>query len=90
MSRFINADDLNGAVLKCQEEPFTKDTVYALTDLIPNIDLVRCRDCSYWEYNGYKTDNGDLLGFCNLNDQPIWDCDYCSYGQRRKSDEEIS
>ena len=49
MNKYINTDELNKAVEKCQDEPFTKDTVYAITELLPSAD-VRENTHGEWEY----------------------------------------
>ena len=39
------------------------------------VEVVRCKDCEYWECNDCKNDNH---GYC-----PISENDYCSRGERK-------
>lgn len=39
MSKYINTEELNKAISKCKDEPFTKDTLYAITELLPSVEL---------------------------------------------------
>ena len=69
MNKYINTDELNKAVEKCQDEPFTKDTVYAITELLPSADVVMCKDCKKQNECGLYVDS-----------EPEW---FCADGERR-------
>lgn len=69
MSRYIDADefemliDLHGA--------------YSIKD-VPYIDLVRCKECRYWNTKGCR----DGVGECEWAYYMTKPNDYCSYGER--------
>ena len=44
--------------------------------------LVRCKDCKHRYMDGEVTH----FYWCRLNERPVDDTDYCSWGERRKND----
>lgn len=46
------------------------------------VKVVYCRDCEYFDTNGYVKN----AGMCNYHESVMRGNDYCSYGER-KSDE---
>jgi hypothetical protein len=49
------------------------------------VEVVRCKDCVWWEHNTY----GSLIGRCEnprngLVNEYTDDTDYCSYGERKQ------
>ena len=47
----------------------------------PLVEVVRCKDCKYW--NKEKSDEVKDFGYCKCNDEYFTDTDYCSYGERK-------
>lgn len=78
MSRYIDADALKyyGNHLDDKYEAMYHDAqwVYRFQiDSAPSIDIVRCRECKYYEA---KED------WCYWRDEAITAYDFCSYGER--------
>lgn len=75
MSKYIEADalkvNMRGAFIDHIEE-FRAITI---VDDAPSIDIVRCKDCKYWNYE---------MSGCKRNPSVVaWrDNDFCSYGER--------
>ena len=65
MSRYIKTDDAIEAIRR-------ERNIKALLS-IPNIDIVRCAECKYYEA---KED------WCYWRDEAITADDFCSYGER--------
>lgn len=80
MSKYINADELNKAVEQCADEPFTKDTVYALTDLVPSEDIVHCEECEFWGVYDEPIKHC-RKGMLRL---PVYGWEYCCKGKRKE------
>ena len=79
MSRYIDADKLN---IDFYDEYEAEDDEYTYRyvsehqiDTAPSIDIVRCRECKWW--------NCEMSG-CKRNPSVVaWrDDDFCSYGER--------
>lgn len=72
---YVSRQYLKEAISRCQDEPFTKDTVYAITELMPSADVVevvRCKDCKY---------RAKGLPYCAY----FGETDFCSYGERKET-----
>lgn len=65
-------DDGQKVIAKIKEIPLAQ---------IPIDDIVRCKDCIKSE----KTDRFDMR-YCQLYHDRVWEDDYCSYAERRKSE----
>ena len=58
-----------------QEAELIRDKVKEM----PMVDIVRCKDCKYWEYD---VDND--VGFCVRTEECDWTADdFCSKGEKR-------
>lgn len=79
MSRYIDADALKKTIDKEIYRHDTIDHVFQIINNAPSIDIVRCQECKYYEA---KED------WCYWRDEAITADDFCSYGERRASDEE--
>lgn len=71
------------SVLKKQDfQDFSPDDVLYAIDNTPNVDaveVVRCKDCKYWEDNKYCA--------TRVIDNETEPNDYCSWGQKREDKE---
>ena len=68
-------DDLVGY---CEMEHTKQGTIYHL-QIVVDGEIVRCKDCKYWEY---EVDND--VGFCVRTEDCDWNADdFCSKGVRR-------
>lgn len=84
--RLIDADELKGKAFADPDDGeyfvYCQDIDEAPTvDAIP---VVRCRDCEYL-VNAAVNANGFLI--CGVSDMEITTEDFCSHGERRKSNE---
>lgn len=77
MSRYIDADHAEFRLQCCgtYHGVIAFDTVKAVLNDAPSIDIVRCQDCKYWVYNF----NGCARNPCT---EPWYATDFCSYGER--------
>ena len=69
-------------VLKWKEELF--EVVGEIEDMKPAVEMVRCKDCIYWEKGK------DYTPYCNHIGNMMTDTteeDYCSMGERRTDDD---
>ena len=75
MSRYIDADEFledNKEFADREiEHPRYQETVRELIDEAPSIDIVRCKECKYYEAD-----------WCYWRDEAITADDFCSYGER--------
>ncbi len=74
--RLIDADEL----IKDRVE---NDPVRIAAECAPTVDVVRCRDCKYFE----KAECIDGFLICPASGMEIHENDYCSYGERRSQDD---
>lgn len=79
--RLIDAD-----TLEIELESAGHLSVYLenLIDSLPTIDavpVVRCKDCI-----DYEPELGTNLGWCPVCSFVRWDDDFCSYGERKETD----
>ena len=84
MSRYIDADALikdtwfvliKGENIDDIAEQIIRQCKRIVKDA-PSIDIVRCRECKYWDEENH---------WCNIRDSYGWDykpTDFCSYGER--------
>ena len=66
----------------------------AILKAIPTIDavpVVRCRECKRWDTDAdsYGKDDGPK-GMCMKFFEDTYSDDYCSYGQQKEADHEVS
>lgn len=75
MSRYIDADALNIYNISPADGFMVMGVTEEDIDLAPSIDIVRCQDCKYWNYE---------MSGCKRNPSVVaWrDNDFCSYGER--------
>lgn len=79
-----------------------REIIFKITDegeLIPMAEVVRCKDCKWWEPHtqcGFDYDNDEYNDYCGLlvPDDDYYAFtrkanDFCSYGERREDDEEV-
>ena len=68
-------DDMVGY---CDMEHTKQGTIYHLQVVVDG-EIVRCKDCKYWDY---EVDND--VGFCTRTEDCDWDADdFCSKGEKR-------
>lgn len=48
------------------------------------VEVVRCKDCKYWQRNSGFTDSPN--GFCFNHHMMTNGCDFCSYGKKKVSE----
>ena len=70
-----------------------KDTMYCI-DNMPSAnvaEVVRCRECKRWDTDAdsYGKDDGPK-GTCMKFFEDTYSDDYCSYGQRKEADHDVS
>ena len=77
MSRYIDADHAEFRLQCCgtYHGVIAFDTVKAVLNKAPSIDIVRCQDCKHWVHNF----NGCSRNPCT---EPWYATDFCSYGER--------
>lgn len=80
MSRYIDADHAEFRLQCCgtYHGVIAFDTVKAVLNDAPSIDIVRCKECKHW----HKWSDWEM--FCGHFDGGIGSDadDYCSYGER--------
>ena len=74
MSRYIDADALCNELGEVNMDIYT-DEVKEYINSAPSIDIVRCKECKYYES---KED------WCYWRDEAITADDFCSYGERSR------
>lgn len=91
MPRLIDAEELELQFDVSDEDIIAKEIIRnaPTVDAVP---VVRCRDCKNWEPYGSKAARkiGDPLeryGGCEIWHGGHLESDFCSYGERRKSNE---
>lgn len=47
MSKFLTAEQINNAVALCKDEPFSKASVFAITEMLPEA-ITHCKYCKYY------------------------------------------
>lgn len=51
------------------------------------VEVVRCKDCTWWEARTYGSTIGRCENPCNgLRDEYVEDADFCSYGKRKEGE----
>ena len=78
----FGGDGVTGAVMK------------RMFDSLPTIDavpVVRCRECKYWRRYTRQWEN-HCAGECERHrmEGGTYENDFCSYGQRKEADHEVS
>lgn len=83
MPRLIDAEELELQFDVSDEDIIAKEIIRnaPTVDAVP---VVRCRDCDHL-VNAAVNANGFLI--CGVSDMEIAPEDFCSYGERRKSNE---
>lgn len=88
MNRYIDADHLKRWLLARWEEidpksenPFKMVDIFNLIDYGElSIDIVRCKECKFWEqYNP-----NSAVGWCEVFNMYLTPNFFCSYGERRE------
>ena len=79
---FFGGDGVTGAVMQ------------RMFDSLPTIDavpVVRCRECKYWRRYTRQWEN-HCAGECERHrmEGGTYENDFCSYGQRKEADHEVS
>ena len=83
MSRYIDADKLckNLTEMARYQEPYKQSTILGVVSTIENtptanvVEVVRCKDCKFFEYGDYCSEGKMEHSRCR-------ETDYCSYGER--------
>lgn len=73
MSRWIDEKWLNKRIKDSYRERIGLDSA-------PSIDIVRCRECKYWNTSGCR----EGVGECTWAYYMTKPDDFCSYGERRE------
>ena len=86
MSRYIDADALHDAlkakqkwVVRCGDkhnEGYTYDQVHFAIDEAPSIDIVKCKECRYWEMRNSPR------GWCVVHQGYVLPQYFCADGER--------
>lgn len=85
---FFNSRRNAETVKRCVE---VDDSIPNVATAVDFVEVVRCKDCKYWDTRGSK----DIQGICECGQKdtyygsefyPFAD-DYCSYGERREENE---
>ena len=58
----------------------TKETIEKNIGELPSIDIVRCKECRYWNTKGCR----DGVGECEWAYYMTKPNDFCSYGERKE------
>lgn len=109
MARLIDADKIvNGIALYMAENAYLNDTPLDALKMVSNwiteatavdaVEVVRCRDCTYWgdEDGKLQGSDGVLFARCKAHNYLIdgrhtgWcpsENDFCSYGERKDGDD---
>lgn len=86
MSRYIDVDAIKDKAWKAESEAcfYALEDVVSVTDIdeAPSIDIVRCRECKYFneEYGSCHAYHWDLNQ--GLEYPEVDADDFCSYGER--------
>jgi len=82
MSKYITVEQINNAVALCKDEPFTKASVIAITELLPSADVVEVKH-GHWELDGTCSVCGKhtLQSYGNF-------CCYCGADMRERKETE--
>lgn len=80
MSKFLTAEQINNAVALCKDEPFSKASVFAITEMLPEA-ITHCKDCEYWD-SKEKVCNHCWGGLENCSEN-----EFCSRGERKETDD---
>ena len=70
MSRWICVDDIGSMETRTDQE---------MIDSAPSIDIVRCKECKYFDDKDY----GEPTRYCTWHESVVNADDFCSYGERR-------
>lgn len=74
--RLIDADELEEKVWRLKLD--SRELIAKMIEDAPTVDavpVVRCKDCKY-----YEMDSNETYGWCEENECPFAQLDYCSYG----------
>lgn len=88
--RMIDADKFILALMDASLSSVDEDTILDLVDSIPTVDavpVVRCKDCKYRVYKYMNEEIGEIGG-CGLFNRAMSNDDFCSYGERKESDDQ--
>lgn len=88
MSRLIDADELlTSKWWDGMTNAFDKARAKIIIQSAKTVDavqVVRCKDCKHWRN---EDDSPTGLGNCDIEEDDFtlwrWDCDFCSYGERK-------
>ena len=84
MSCYIKRDDVNKILFDADISMSEYDRTRKEVEKLPSIDIIRCKDCRYWEY-GTTDDFGIKYGLCSwLEWRGTQGGDYCSRGEREE------
>ena len=81
MSKFIDADEAIKEINSLTYPSSLVDVKRKLTTL-PHIDIVRCKECKYWNTDGCWEGCGECEWAYYLTKPD----DFCSYGERKESE----
>ena len=82
--RLIDCHKAKRAIYQHKTQRLQKETVLKILDSAPTIDavpVVRCKDCI-----DYEPELGTDLGWCPVCSFVRWGDDFCSYGERKETD----
>ena len=81
MSRYIDVNEFYDKMYEWvrMHGGIIRNEMQAILEAVPSIDIVRCQDCKYWNYE---------MSGCKRNPSVVaWrDDDFCSYGERKESE----
>lgn len=78
MSRYIDADALIDTIGAMIGYGTTPTEIWDMVNTAPSIDIVRCRECKYWNTDGCREGCGE----CEWAYYMTKPDDFCSYGER--------
>ena len=90
--KLIEANQLKECGSTLFNDPILKMAVNAVVDNCPGFEIVRCKDCAFWTYEGVGSSTLKRFGSCARwypfgNEQhSCHDDDFCSYGERKAND----
>lgn len=89
MSKYINADKLieyfRDTVINETDDAIATIRDYLAMSSADVVEVVRCKKCKYFEKGEFIDEDKSVLGFCNFHEEPWWDTDFCSYGERKEN-----
>ena len=104
MARYIDADKMQDFLAETNSiddwlvSQYNADWISSFIESQPTADVmevVRCKDCKYWELNGLGKNLQCKIGYC-LNDNwenyefycVTYEHDFCSYGERKEGEKQ--